>query len=145
MIYYGSPSRLANQIVDWSTDLRPVSTQENKHRIGLDFFPSCIIRTAGPKKVEKYYLGCGSQVQVGTENWYFMLIGTSCFMFNFVPIPCFCSEWKLTFVRIVRMSLYLLLITCRNQSYDLHMHGNIAPFKQAQTYSAVVLLLHAAR
>ena len=33
-------------------DLRPVSTQENKHRIGLDFFPSCIIRTAGPKKLK---------------------------------------------------------------------------------------------
>ncbi len=32
--------------------LRPVSTQENKHRIGLDFFPSCIIHTAEPKKVE---------------------------------------------------------------------------------------------
>ncbi len=29
-----------------------VSTQENKHRIGLDFFPSCITHTAGPKKVE---------------------------------------------------------------------------------------------
>ncbi len=32
--------------------LRPVSTPENKHRIGLDFFPSCIILSAGPKKVE---------------------------------------------------------------------------------------------
>ena len=30
----------------------PVSTQEHKHQIGLDFFPSCIVRTAGPKKVE---------------------------------------------------------------------------------------------
>ena len=27
-------------------------TQENKHRIGLDFFPSCIIRTARPKKLK---------------------------------------------------------------------------------------------
>ena len=34
------------------TQLRPVSIQENKHRIGLDFFPSCIIRTAGPKKLK---------------------------------------------------------------------------------------------
>ena len=36
--------------------LRPISTQENRHRIGLeslDSFPSCIIHTArGPKKVE---------------------------------------------------------------------------------------------
>ncbi len=32
--------------------LRPVSTQENKHRIGLDCFPSCIIHTAGPKKLK---------------------------------------------------------------------------------------------
>ena len=34
------------------SSLRPVSTQENKHRIGLDFFPSCIIHTAGPKKLK---------------------------------------------------------------------------------------------
>ncbi len=27
--------------------LRPVSTQENKHRIGSDSFSSCIIHTAG--------------------------------------------------------------------------------------------------
>ncbi len=35
--------------------LRPVSTQENKHRIGLDrtgLFPSCIIHTAGSKKLK---------------------------------------------------------------------------------------------
>ncbi len=32
--------------------LRPVSTQENKDRIGLDSFPSCIIHTAGPKKLK---------------------------------------------------------------------------------------------
>ena len=52
--------------------VRPVSTQENKHRIGQDFFASCIIHTAGPKKVENtstlYHPGCGSQVQTGTEN-----------------------------------------------------------------------------
>ncbi len=30
--------------------LRPIFTLENKHRIGLDFFPSCIIRSAGLKK-----------------------------------------------------------------------------------------------
>ena len=51
------------------------STQENKHRTGLDFFLSCIIRTAGPKKAESanstlYDPGCGSQVQTGTENWH---------------------------------------------------------------------------
>ena len=44
--------------------LMPISTQENKHRIGLDFFPSCIIRTAGPKQVENtstlYHQGCES-------------------------------------------------------------------------------------
>ena len=34
--------------------LGPVSTQENKHRIGLDFFPSCIIRTAGPKRLKLF-------------------------------------------------------------------------------------------
>ena len=26
--------------------------QENKHRIGLDSFPSCIMRTAGPKQLK---------------------------------------------------------------------------------------------
>ncbi len=49
---------------------RPVSIQENKYRIGL--FPSCIIHTTRPKKVENtltlYHPGCGSQVQTGTEN-----------------------------------------------------------------------------
>ncbi len=29
-----------------------LSTQKNKHQIGLDFFPSCIIHTAGPKKLK---------------------------------------------------------------------------------------------
>ncbi len=33
-----------------SASYRAVFTQESKHRIGLDFFPSCIIHTAGPKK-----------------------------------------------------------------------------------------------
>ena len=32
--------------------LRPVSTQENKHGIRLDSFPSCNIHTAGPKKLK---------------------------------------------------------------------------------------------
>ncbi len=40
--------------------------QENKHRIGLDCFPSCIVRTARPKKVENtstlHHRSCGSQV-----------------------------------------------------------------------------------
>ncbi len=48
---------------------RPVSTQENKHRIGLDFFPSF---STGPNKVENtstfHNPGCESQVQTGTEN-----------------------------------------------------------------------------
>ncbi len=40
-------------------------------RTGLS--PSCIIRDAGPKKVENTstnHPGCGSQVETGTENWY---------------------------------------------------------------------------
>ncbi len=56
------------------------------HRIGLDFFPSCIIGTAEPNKVENpstlYHPGCGSQVQTGTENWYRKPMRG----FNFVPI-----------------------------------------------------------
>ena len=32
--------------------LRPVSTQEEKHWIGLGAFPSCIIHTARPKKLK---------------------------------------------------------------------------------------------
>ena len=66
--------------------LIPVSTQENKNRIGLDFFPSSLIHTARPKKVENtstlYHPGCGSQVQTGTENWYRKLMRG----INFVPI-----------------------------------------------------------
>ncbi len=38
------------------SELRPVSTQENKHRIGLDFFPSYIIHIAGPKKLKIFQL-----------------------------------------------------------------------------------------
>ena len=66
--------------------LRPVSTQKNKHQIGLDFFPSCIIHTAGQKILENtstlYHPGCGSHVQTGTENWYRKPMRG----FNFVPI-----------------------------------------------------------
>ena len=58
-----SPPKVAPTVANY----RPVSTQENiaPDWIGLDFFPSCIIRTAEPKNP-----GCGSQVQTGTENWY---------------------------------------------------------------------------
>ncbi len=66
--------------IGWHSALRPDSTQENKHRIGLDFFPSSIIHTAGQKKVENtstlYHPGCGSQV------WYRKPMRG----FNFVPI-----------------------------------------------------------
>ena len=64
--------------------------------IGLDFFPSCIIRTAGPKKVENtstlYHPGCGLQVQSGTENWY----RTPIRRFNFLPVRshAYFPEWK---------------------------------------------------
>ena len=64
--------------------LTPVSTRENKHRIGSDWtFSSCIIHTARPKKLKILQLFiCGSQVQTGTKNWYRKPISG----FNFVPI-----------------------------------------------------------
>ena len=64
--------------------LGPVSTQENKHRIRLDFFPSCILSASPDQNKVKilYHLGCGSQVQTGTENWY----RNSLRGFNFLPI-----------------------------------------------------------
>ena len=71
---------------DQVTILRPLSTQENKHRIGL--YSSCIILSAPPdrkklKILELFYLsGCGAQVQTGTENWYRKPMSG----FNFVPI-----------------------------------------------------------
>ena len=44
--------------------------QLRKISIGSDW--TCIIHTAGPKKVEDtstlYHPGCGSQVQTGTDN-----------------------------------------------------------------------------
>ncbi len=43
--------------------LRPISTQENKHRIGLTIFHH-VLSTAGPKKVEN------TLYQTGTKNWY---------------------------------------------------------------------------
>ena len=66
--------------------LRPVSTQENKHRIGLDSFPSRIIHTAGPKKVENtstLYLRVADhrfklELKIGTES--------PCADSNIVPI-----------------------------------------------------------
>ncbi len=84
--------------------LRPVSTQENKHRIGLDFFPSCIIRTAGPKKVEStstlYHPGCGSQVQAGTEYSHRKPMHARV---QFCPDPvrshAYFSEWKSALIR----------------------------------------------
>ncbi len=95
----------------------------NKHRIGLDFFPSCIIRSAVPKNVENtstlYHRGCGSQVQTGTENWY----RTPMRGFNFVRsalIPCLFSipEWKSAFTLyactepIYRFSAYSTCYMC---------------------------------
>ncbi len=71
-------------------NIRPVSTQDRigSDRIGLDFLPSCIIHTTGPKKVENastlYHPGCRSQVQTATENWYRKPMRG----FNFAPIPC---------------------------------------------------------
>ena len=60
-----------------------VSTQENKHWIGLDSFPSCIIHTARPKTLKiLQLLIIGSQVQTGTENCYQMPV----LEFNFVRI-----------------------------------------------------------
>ena len=57
MANFKSVGRLLETTAERETDkrqnrsrLRPVSTQENKHRIELNFFPSCIIRIAGPKK-----------------------------------------------------------------------------------------------
>ncbi len=50
-------------------------------RTGL--FSSCIIRSAGPKKLKILQIFiCGSQVLTGTENWY----RKSMRGFNFVPI-----------------------------------------------------------
>ncbi len=68
-----------------------------KIRIGLDFCPSCIIHTAGPKKVGNTstlcHQGCRSQVQTGTENWYRKpMRGFK--VFRSGPIPCLFSEWK---------------------------------------------------
>ena len=57
-----------------------------KIRIGPDFFPSCIIHTTAPKRVENtstlYHPGWGSQVQTGIENWYRKPMRE----FSFVPI-----------------------------------------------------------
>ena len=58
----------------------------NKHQIGPDFSPSCVIHTAGQKKVKNTstvcHPGCGSQIQTGTENWCRKPMRG----FNFVPI-----------------------------------------------------------
>ena len=66
--------------------LRLVSTQENKHGIGLDFCPSDLVLSAPldqkKLKIFQLFIGCGSQVQTGTENWYQKPMHG----FNFVPI-----------------------------------------------------------
>ncbi len=69
-----------------------------KIRIGSDFFPSCIIRTGGPKKLKILHLFiCGSQFQNGTENWYRKPMRG----FNFFPMcsdvfrsRAYFPEWK---------------------------------------------------
>ena len=81
-------------------DLRPVSTQENKHRIGLDFFPSCIIHTAGPKNVENtstlYHPGLRITGSNWTENWY-RKPNMRGFNFEFRSDAYF-PEWKSAFM-----------------------------------------------
>ena len=69
--------------------LRPVFTQENKHRIGLDFFPSCIIHTARPTE---------------TENWYRKPMRR----FNFVPIPCLFSCVEIGLYTLQNSEFYYL-------------------------------------
>ena len=76
-------------------------------RIRLDFFPSCIMRTAGPKIVENtstlYHPGCGSQVQARTENW----CRKPMHGFNFVPIRShvFFPEWISAFTVSILVSI----------------------------------------
>ena len=105
--------RYQTRVIPWLPEapIRPVSTQENKHRTKLS--PFCTIHTAGPKKVENtstlYHPGCGSQVQTGTENWYRKPMRG----FNFVLIR---SDPMLIFLSGNRrlenpISAYLLLLS----------------------------------
>ena len=55
---------LFKQAKDLHAKDRPVSTQENKHRIRLDFFPSCIIHTARPVVDHRFKL----EQKIGTES-----------------------------------------------------------------------------
>ncbi len=76
--------------------LRPVTTQENKDRIGLTFFPSCIIRTAGPKNSLEYFNYLSSGLRITSSNWNRKMLPRKPMRgFNFVPIR---SDPKLIFL-----------------------------------------------
>ncbi len=68
--------------------LRPVSTQENKHRIGLDFFHLVLSAPPHQKKVENtstlYHPGCSHRFKLKAHgaSWYRKPMRA----FNFVPI-----------------------------------------------------------
>ena len=102
--------------ITWLTlHLRLVSTQENKHRIGLDFFPSFLSTPPDPNKVENTstldHPGCGSVVQTGTENCYRKPLRG----FNFVPIQsdlshAYFPERKSAFILF---ALHCFRMTCQ--------------------------------
>ena len=90
-----APGHFTHVIIDevcWMifSPLWPDSTQESKHRIGLDFFPSCIIRTAGPKKTPKYFNSLSFGLRITGSNWNRALVLKAYARVQFCsgPIPC---------------------------------------------------------
>ena len=80
-----------------SVDWRPVSTQENKHRIGLDFFPSCIIHTAHQKSW-KYFNSLSIGLQIIGSNWNRKLVAKANARVQFCSVSvrsdAYFPEWK---------------------------------------------------
>ena len=70
------------------SSLRPVSAQENKHRIELECtFPSCIIHTAGPKKLKIYFNSLSSGLRITGLNWNRKLVPKALAQIQFCSDP----------------------------------------------------------
>ena len=116
------PRRRAGRVVDLKLFIYGLLRPENKHRIGLDFSPSCTIRTAGPKKVENtstlYHLDCGSQVQTETENRHQKPMHARVqFCSDPVRSHAYFPEWKPALSTVINCALskttnYLTIIAC---------------------------------
>ena len=98
-----------NRVATSCSNKTKVSTQDKKHRIGLDFFPFCIIRTAGPKKLKIYLNSLSSGLRITGSNWNRKLLPKAHAQVQFCSDPArsdaYFPKWKSALIQTVRNKL----------------------------------------